>query len=155
MWRRIVRFGVGTTAAAAMALGMASTPVVGAGRPAAALAANCTDSYYVVSSTPLVDSATGRADWSFGYLQLWYSNTCQTNWGRVVVGASGTWDVESKIRYNASNQSWSGGYECDPVHSGGACLSPSLIAPNTPVCVRGEAFEEPSVARVLTAVICQ
>lgn len=41
-------------------------------------------SYYVAASVPLNDSS-GNANWSYGYVQIWWSITCQTNWGRIVV----------------------------------------------------------------------
>ncbi len=43
----------------------------------------CTGNY-VVGSQPLKNNSTGISDWSYGYVQLWYSNSCEDNWARVV-----------------------------------------------------------------------
>lgn len=40
-------------------------------------------SWYVAASSPLTNNQGVRG----GYVQLWYSNNCGTNWGRLVVQA--------------------------------------------------------------------
>lgn len=46
-------------------------------------------SYWVVETTPLIEDSTGVGNNSYGYVQLWWSQTCQTNWTRMVVNVSG------------------------------------------------------------------
>lgn len=42
-------------------------------------------SYYVVASFPLeYQDDPNQASWSYGYVQLWWSDTCHTNWTRTV-----------------------------------------------------------------------
>src|SRR5579863_960055 len=48
-----------------------------------------TGTYYVVDSLPLINNSTGRSSYSYGYVQLWWSNNCQTNWSRLVISVSG------------------------------------------------------------------
>jgi hypothetical protein len=47
-------------------------------------------SYYVVASTPIYKGSTNV---QAGYVQLWYSNTCGTNWARIVVYNDGLNDI--------------------------------------------------------------
>lgn len=76
---------------------LASTTVIamaGIITPTAASAASDSpsgcSSNYVVGSAPLTDESTGVASWNYGYVQLWYSNSCEENWARVVSLTSGT-----------------------------------------------------------------
>jgi len=52
---------------------------------------------YVVGSAPLTDESTGVASWNYGYVQLWYSNSCAENWTRVVSLTSGTTFVRADL----------------------------------------------------------
>jgi hypothetical protein len=47
-------------------------------------------SYYVVATTPIYKGSTKV---QAGYVQLWYSSTCGTNWARTVVFNDGLNDV--------------------------------------------------------------
>lgn len=47
-------------------------------------------SYYVVASTPIYKGSTNV---QAGYIQLWYSGTCGTNWARIVVYDDGLNDI--------------------------------------------------------------
>jgi hypothetical protein len=47
-------------------------------------------SYYVVATTPIYKGSTSV---QAGYVQLWYSSTCGTNWARTVVFNDGLNDV--------------------------------------------------------------
>lgn len=58
--------------------------------PYATVCAGSGASYYVVASTPIYKGSTNV---QAGYIQLWYSNTCGTNWARIVVYDDGLNDV--------------------------------------------------------------
>jgi hypothetical protein len=47
-------------------------------------------SYGVVASTPIYKGSTNV---QAGYIQLWYSSTCDTNWARIVVYNDGLNDI--------------------------------------------------------------
>ena len=49
------------------------------------------DSWKVVTSDPVRDNSTGE---QVGWVQLWWSETCQTNWGRVVPLVGFNWASE-------------------------------------------------------------
>jgi hypothetical protein len=100
-------------------------------------------SYYVVQSVPLYDDYTGQYSWNYGYLQLWWSDHCQTNWGRVVINQSGRWDLFAQI-WNPSF-----GYSLFYNGSGsgvppGAYTSRMLYAPNDPACAITYIYPHPS-----------
>lgn len=52
------------------------------------IAPSTTDCYHssasVILSAPLRNASTGVASWNYGYVQLWFSYTCGTNWTRLV-----------------------------------------------------------------------
>lgn len=83
---------------------LASTSVIamaGIITPAAASAASDSPSgcsgNYVVGSAPLTNQSTGVASWNYGYVQLWYSNSCEENWARVVSLISDTTFVRADL----------------------------------------------------------
>lgn len=78
----------------------------------AARADSCQSSgnYYVVASAPLKNVSTGVSSWSYGYVQLWYSATCNVNWTRMVVEVPGYWrgaiKVETYADYPYGDSNW-------------------------------------------------
>lgn len=94
-------------------------------------------SYYVLNSLPLKNLATGQQSYSYGYVQLWWSQTCQSNWGRVVINEPGSWDIFAQIwKQNYGGYS----YYYQSVPGGGAVTSPLMYAPNQSVCTNGDIF---------------
>jgi hypothetical protein len=88
--------------------------------------------YYVVASSPLEDiDKGGTYSWNYGYIQLWWSNTCRANWTVTVV---------KQATYPAAVSDWvftddgrnepGGGYPL----GNGTYHSPILIAPNNLAC---------------------
>lgn len=94
-----------------------------------------TGTYYVVDTAPLTDFSTGKSSYSYGYLQLWWSNNCQTNWSRLVINVSGSWSVTPVVRTQ------SGGLESKDYEnaSPGAYVSPMLYARGVNACAYGVA----------------
>jgi hypothetical protein len=66
-----------------------------------ASAAAYSSSSYVVSSRPLLSSATGQALWSYGYVQLWYDPVAGRNWSRVVFLLGGANETYARINRQA------------------------------------------------------
>jgi hypothetical protein len=67
---------------------------------------NCASgSYWVVTSSPLTDVVTHTTSWNYGYLQLWWSQTCQTNWIRGQVYESGSVDNYYRMQTQAGSPS--------------------------------------------------
>jgi hypothetical protein len=94
----------------------------------------CTSgSYYVVTSAPLIDDNTGVASWNYGYVQLWWSQTCKTNWARVVVNGSGPWTAVQPIVYRQSGAPAYLEKQYQNVGAG-AYVSPMVYAADTNAC---------------------
>jgi hypothetical protein len=92
------------------------------------------DSWYVVLTKPVLS----QENQPIGYIQLWYSNTCKTNWTRLVVQVSHNW-----MQAVVGDDKWG-----DPVlkntstvtsHTAGELLSPQLYAPIAGAAARGDA----------------
>jgi hypothetical protein len=96
-----------------------------------------TGTYYVVDSAPLINEY-GRSSYSYGYIQLWWSKNCQTNWARLVVSLSGSWTAQPYV----ATQTGSPGDEYKDYYNvgPGAYVSPMLYAPGVKACADGEAF---------------
>lgn len=88
-------------------------------------------SYYVAATTPLIKDSTGVRSNSYGYIQLWWSNTCSTNWTRMVVNVSGA--TGGEVVVSTSNG------DCPSEISGakGVYLSCQLYAPGIPAAAGG------------------
>jgi len=88
-------------------------------------------SSYVVASVPLHNVTTGEAEWSYGYVQLWYDPTTGDNWTRVVSLLS---DTTVNCAFIARANPWlqeSGG-ACTIQYStvvGSVYLSPEVYSP--------------------------
>jgi len=101
-----------------------------------------TGTYYVVQSVPLLASdGSGR---SGGYLQLWWSDTCQTNWARVVVyGSTNAFQILASAWTPGTKEQSTNCYIGSGCVSSGVnwvWWSPMVYAPNnTPACVSGVA----------------
>ena len=111
----------------------------------------CTSgTYYVVASAPLTGSNSGSS-YSNGYVQLWWSQTCQSNWTRIVVEPAGTWLIEPTVYVSSGSPSsesaqWTGGP--------GAYISPMIYAPTAEACSSAAAY--PSTGgNILTGVTGQ
>jgi hypothetical protein len=94
----------------------------------------CTSgTYYVVDTAPLINSA-GESSNSYGYVQLWWSKTCQTNWSRLVINVSGLWFENPAVHRQTGSPADEGAvWEGGP----GAYLSPMVYAPDTKACAYG------------------
>jgi len=61
-----------------------------------------TGSYYVLAEAPLYSIPGNTASYSYGYIQLWWSDTCQTNWIRGWVACldlceqNNYWDMQTQ-----------------------------------------------------------
>ncbi len=88
-----------------------------------------TGSYYVVDSAPLRLVSNGTYSSSqYGYIQLWWSDTCQANWTRLVVyehNSPSTNDGEVIINTNDGRYPYG-----DFVSGPGIYWSPIMIAPS-------------------------
>jgi hypothetical protein len=95
-----------------------------------------TGTYYVVDTAPL--SRNGQSSNSYGYIQLWWSKNCQTNWARLVVGLSGSWTAQPYVQTQTGSpgDAWKDYFNVGP----GAYVSPMLYAPGVKSCADGEAL---------------
>lgn len=91
-----------------------------------------TGTYYVVDSAPLEDIDNGGTiSWNYGYVQLWWSNTCRANWTvavfkQIVYPSTvyiGVKTNDSRDKNQAFSNSGNGTYH-----------SQILIAPNNLAC---------------------
>jgi hypothetical protein len=96
-----------------------------------------TGTYYVVDSAPLINEA-GQSSYNYGYIQLWWSKNCQSNWARLVISVSGSWTAEAYVQTatGSPGSEWKVYYNAGP----GAYVSPMLYAPGVKACAYGEAF---------------
>lgn len=133
-----VAFGPATAAHAVSSGQCASAPSHSACDGAAPGGACTSGSHYVVGSVPLQNMTTGESSWNYGYVQLWWSDTCQTNWTRVVINVAGNWTVRADvIRLQGSPVDERQQYaEVGP----GAYLSPMVYAADTLGCADGNVF---------------
>jgi hypothetical protein len=106
-------------AALAASLGLFA-PTAAHAAPAAVAPPACGDSY-VVGSNGLVDDNTGQFSWSYGYVQLWYSGDCGTNWA-VVVTNMGVSELSAEVDRSDGADAWSWCYSSP-------CVSLSLYSP--------------------------
>jgi len=104
-----------------------------------------TGTYYVVDSSPLRYWQTGQTSYSYGYIQLWWSNKCQTNWSRLVISVSGSWNVEPYVSTTAETLGSPPYSDVRP----GAYVSYMLYAPGVKACANGEAFNDANTADYL------
>jgi hypothetical protein len=96
-----------------------------------------TGTYYVVDTAPLTNDS-GQSSNSYGYIQLWWSKNCQSNWARLVINLSGKWIAQPYVE----TQTGSPGYAYNDYYNvgPGAYLSPMLYAPGVKACADGEAL---------------
>lgn len=109
------------------ALGGGAILGFGAATPASAASQSppgCTDGY-VVGSAPLKNDTTNEAEWSWGYVQLWYANSCQENWARVVSLLNGTYSEYVEVDRSDGQYKWNGIRGSTPIETPGI-YSPSL-----------------------------
>jgi len=97
-----------------------------------------TGTYYVVDTAPLINTVTGRSSNSYGYIQLWWSKNCQSNWARLVINVSGSWTAQPYVQTQTGSpgSAYKDYYNAGP----GAYVSPMLYAPGVKACADGEAF---------------
>jgi len=121
-------------ASAASAAACASAPSHG-NCDGALPGAGCTSgSHYVVDSSPLIDQS-GQASWNYGYVQLWWSDVCQTNWSRIVINPGGPWHVAAVVfRESGSPPEEYTDYDN---RGPGAYVSAMVYAPDTLACGEG------------------
>lgn len=93
-----------------------------------------TGTYYVVDTAPLVNEA-GQSSNSYGYIQLWWSKNCQSNWARLVINLSGSWLAQPYVQTQTGSPG-SAWLDYSPVGPG-AYVSPMLYAPGVKACVHG------------------
>jgi hypothetical protein len=95
-------------------------------------------SYYVAETTPLIKESTGVASNSYGYIQLWWSNTCDTNWTRMVVNVSGAASGLEEVFLDRNNSA--GSHYCISLSSGsnGAYISCQIYAAGIPAASYGD-----------------
>jgi hypothetical protein len=101
--------------------------------------------YYVVDSAPLINAVTRQSSYSYGYIQLWWSKNCQSNWARLVISVSGSWSIQPQVFTQTGGNAYKN-YDGGP----GAYVSPMLYAPGVNACTYGEAFND-SVTYLATA----
>lgn len=89
-------------------------------------------SYYVAETTPLIKDSTGVASNSYGYIQLWWSNTCGTNWTRMVINVSGAASAIEDLILERYNSAGDGGYVDQFNGAKGAYLTPQVYAVGIP-----------------------
>jgi hypothetical protein len=98
------------------------------------------DHHYVVDSSPLVRQGDGVANWAFGYIQLWWSDNCQTNWARLVVNTTQGNDylalVQRQNPFDDVGQYYDPGF--GNFHGPGAYLSQMAYAPDSKACALGQ-----------------
>lgn len=88
------------------------------------------DQWRVLASTPVKADDGGSA--IIGYVQLWRSTTCATNWARLVIQAPHAWSWVTVVLQNGTTTA------IDPDTSGAsALLSPQLYAPTVQACAHG------------------
>ena len=98
-------------------------------------------SYYVAETTPLIDASTGVASNSYGYIQLWWSNTCSTNWTRMVVNVSGaTLGLEDVVLKNA-NSAGQTHYQSKFSGAEGTYLTSQIYAAGIPAEAEGSLYQ--------------
>jgi hypothetical protein len=94
-------------------------------------------SYYVAETTPLISVATGVASNSYGYIQLWWSNTCHTNWTRMVVNVSGAASGYEDVVLDNPNSAGVSYYDNHFGGAKGAYLTAQIYAPGIPAASDG------------------
>jgi Protein of unknown function (DUF2690) len=85
-------------------------------------------SYWVVETAPLIKDSTGVASDTYGYVQLWWSQTCGTNWTRMVVNASGASTGFEDVLLDRNNGVGVSGYTAQDNGSVGAHLTHQVYA---------------------------
>jgi hypothetical protein len=110
--------------------------------------AGCTSgSHYVVVSNPLIDKS-GHSSWSYGYVQLWWSDTCQTNWARVVINVTGSWRIQTVVfRFSGSPRDVVTDYD----GGAGAYQSGMIYSPDSLACADGDIVTSAGTAYFATA----
>lgn len=104
-----------------------------------AAASSCqSGNYYVVGSAPLKNLITGVSSWNYGYVQLWYSATCNVNWTRMVFNVSGTWFGAATVEtVNNAPYGSSGTFGPETVPPSIDIVSP-MIDGTPPACSSGD-----------------
>jgi hypothetical protein len=140
--RKMLRPALLASASAAIIAGMiSSTPA-----HAAELTPTGCASPYVVQSVPLINESTGVASYNYGYVQLWYSNSCQKNWTRVVFKLQNFSQIRADI-YAGPGVSFNCGsnilteegcfVNSSTVNGATAVESPGILSPNNPAAMCG------------------
>jgi hypothetical protein len=109
-------------------------------------------SYYVAETTPLINSSTGVASNSYGYIQLWWSNTCHTNWTRMVVNVSGAAFGREDVWIDHYNSAYDRYYKNDLGGAEGAYLTPQIYALGIPAESDGSLYASSGVALYYASV---
>jgi hypothetical protein len=97
-------------------------------------------SYYVVETTSLINDSTGVASNSYGYVQLWWSNTCDTNWTRMVVNVGGGTLGLEQVSLKSPNSAGDTGCVSYSGGSKGAYVSCQIYAVGIPAKSTGRLY---------------
>ncbi len=98
-------------------------------------------SYYVAETAPLINASTGVASNSYGYIQLWWSNTCHTNWARMVVNVSGATLGLEDVVLKSPNSAGLYHYPIQFNGSEGTYLTPQIYAAGIPAEAEGSLYK--------------